>query len=295
MSAQMTEGLVVKSHSDFRYVETAAGILTCRLRGRLRLQGQNVLCGDKVLVRVQDQGQGAIEQVLPRRNVLERPPVANVDQAVVVFTLAEPPLNMPLLERTLVAIEREGLDVVLCLNKLNLVSPEQVATCRQHFAGTGYQFLTTSALRGDGLLELRASLQGRLSVLAGPSGSGKSSLLNALEGHGLATGSVSARLKRGRHTTRHVELFPIRPTGRVADTPGFSRLDLSGLPPGELDTCFPEFIPYLGLCRFTGCRHNSEPDCAVKQAVADGKLVAERYTRYLELLAELEEQEKKRW
>jgi len=285
----MLEGRVVRSYSNVYYVDVGGEVLECRPRGRLRYQSERVLTGDRVRVSRAGPGLGAIDSVLPRKNMLERPPVANVDRVVVVFSFHEPELDLALLDRFLVLVSAAGLEAALCLNKLDLALADEAATLRELYAGLGYPLVATSARSGEGLQALRLVLAGRINVLAGPSGVGKSSLLNALNPElRLDTGRLGRKTGRGTHTTRHVSLVPVGDGGLVADTPGFTRLDLGRIKPTELAWHFPELAALTPECRFRGCLHRAEPDCRVKAALAAGEIDAGRYRRYLELLTEVE-------
>lgn len=258
-------------------------LLLCTRRAKLKKLGQRVSVGDRVLVEEPDWvgGRGAIAAVLPRRNFLERPPIANVDQVILVFALKEPDLDSQQLTRFLVQIEHSGLVLRLVLSKSDLVSlAERQAWC-DRLRQWGYMAHCLSAQTGEGIATLLAELQGYTSVLAGPSGVGKSSLINTLiPTAGLRVGAVSGKLARGRHTTRHVELLPLPQGGFLADTPGFNQPDLICFP-DELAACFPEIRQRLqtGACQFTDCLHDEEPNCVVR---GDW----ERYEHYRVLLAE---------
>lgn len=297
------EGMVVKGYNVWFDVHTSEGILSCRPRGRLHLHPRGaherpggeepaatLMTGDRVRVTRLADGQGVIEEVLPRHTCLIRPPIANVDQVLVVFTLREPPLNLGLVDRILVLAAHEGLAAALVINKADLV-PQGERSLLEEVAGlyraTGYPVSVVSALQGQGLEAVKPLLDGRVTVLAGPSGAGKSCLMNALSpGLELLTGELSAGLGRGRHTTRHIQLLPLA-GGWVADAPGFSRLDLAAMAPESLAGYFPEFSPFEGQCRFRGCSHVTEPDCAVRQAVEAGRLARRRYERYASFLVEV--------
>lgn len=291
----MLDGLIVKALNIWYHVATPEGVLACRPRGRLRRggeAGQALLVGDRVRCLRLPDGSGRIEAVLPRRNRLARPPVANVDQVLLVFTLFDPPLNLELVDRILVLAAREGLSAVLALNKADLWTDgdrEEAARLTALYGKPGYPCFHVSARSGEGIAALRAQLGGgRVTVLAGPSGAGKSSLLNALDaGLGLRTGALSDKAGRGRHTTRHVELLPLG-SGWVADAPGFSRVDLEGLSPRDLARAFPDLAAWEGGCRFQGCLHHREPGCAVTAAVAAGAIDARRHARYVKFLEEVQ-------
>lgn len=289
----MPEGLVVKAHGGYCFVHDGAGIRQCTLRGKLKARGR-VIAGDRVVVRILSGNRGVVEEVRPRRTVLSRPSIANVDQAVVVVSFREPAPALNLLDRILVHCEAAGLDCVICVNKVDLAGPEQPEeTWIQVYRDAGYPTLITSALTGAGVEGLRAFLAGRITVLTGPSGAGKSSLANAVQpGLNLRTGEISPKLKRGRHVTRHVELLSLDGGGWLADTPGFSVLHLGGIARGELAGLFPDF-GRAGSCRFTDCLHYREPGCAIRTG---GGIARFRYAHYLEFLREIvawEEREKR--
>ncbi|NPV29792.1 MAG: ribosome small subunit-dependent GTPase A [Firmicutes bacterium] len=283
----MHEGLIVKGYGGFYFVQSDQKIWRCRGRGRLQFKEQFLLPGDRVLFSPVEEGMGVIEAILPRKNTLRRPAVANVDQAILVFSLAQPEPDLKLLDRLLVLCGVEGIDAVICFNKLDLVDGEFAAGLASLYRGIGYVAILVSALQGRGVENLRDLIKGRLSVLAGPSGAGKSTLLNALEpGLSLKTGEVSRKLKRGRHTTRYVELLPLA-GGLIADTPGFSNLDLPRLERTELGYYFPEIHELSKGCRFHDCLHMQEPGCAVRAAFQEGRINPTRYRNYLSMLFEV--------
>lgn len=288
----MVEGVVIKGYGGFYFVYTPEGVWRCRLRGRIRHRGGRVLVGDRVLVRPSGDGGGTVEEVLPRRTSLVRPPVANVDQAVVVMAAAEPEPDLYLLDRLLVVIGAAGLEAAVCVNKVDLTAgePPWVPVYRR----AGYPVVATSAVARTGLDRLVDLLAGKVSVLAGPSGVGKSSLLNALvPGLSLKTGGISRKLGRGRHVTRHVELLVLPQRGLVADAPGFSSLYLPAMPRERLAELFPEMEAYRGRCRFALCLHHREPDCAVRRAAAEGGIAPWRYEHYVRFLEEVMAEERR--
>ncbi len=290
----MLQGVVVRAYSGFYYVEINDEIWECRLRGKFRLTRQSVLAGDRVRVRQTGDKTGVIEEVLPRATELDRPPVANVDQVILTFACAEPDPQTELLDRMLVQAEAAGLSPVICFNKVDLVNDETVEELTSPYQKAGYPVLVTSAVRGTGVEQFRQYLRGHISVFAGPSGSGKSSLLNAVHpGFRLKTGRVSKKIGRGRHTTRYTELLELEPGSLVVDTPGFSSLHLPEMDKRRLDQMFPEFISHIDNCRFNGCLHRAEPGCAVKQAVEEGLISRERYAHYLVFLEELAVRERR--
>lgn len=281
----MEQGIILRGIGGIYDVQTEEGLLSCTLRGRLRLKDDRVLVGDRVEVS-RDGNRGVVEHILPRQSELIRPAIANVDQVVVVFAVQNPPLNRLLLDRILVQAELVYLPAIIVFNKGDL-DPKGADDLQELYGAIPYPVLITSAAQGEGLQELKEILKGKISTLAGPSGAGKSSLLNALDANlKLETGEVSAKLQRGKHTTRSVQLLPLDFQGYVADTPGFSQLNLGSQPESELQHAFPEFRPLFGECRFRECLHRREPNCAVKEAVLAGTIAAGRYEHYLLLLQE---------
>ncbi|MBO8136588.1 MAG: ribosome small subunit-dependent GTPase A [Desulfotomaculum sp.] len=289
----MIEGIVVKAYSGYYYVHEGKNQWVCRLRGKFRLTKEKVLVGDRVIVNPAEKNTGMVYKVLERKNKLVRPPVANVDQAVITFAIRTPDPNLDLLDKLLIMAEGEGIKPVICINKVDLLSDGEL-NWLEVYRDAGYTVLVTSAVKNIGIKDLKNILAGKISVFAGPSGVGKSSLLNAIQpGLKLKTGDVSKKLKRGRHTTRHVELIPLESGGLVADTPGFSSLYLPDISSEKLAYYFPEFIKYLGQCRFSSCMHNKEPNCAVKDAVKKGEVSSRRYQSYLHFLDEIQERERR--
>ncbi|MCD5406630.1 MAG: ribosome small subunit-dependent GTPase A [Desulfotomaculum sp.] len=290
----MIEGVVTKAYSGYYYVQSGEIIWTCRLRGKFRLSKQTVLVGDRVRLKAAEKNTGIIYEVLKRRNQLARPLVANIDQAVVVFAASRPDPNLDLLDRFLILAEQATLKPVICLNKVDLLKDVQELSWLAGYRQAGYPVLTVSTKTGRGLEDLRKILSGKISVLAGPSGVGKSSLLNALQPElQLKTKTVSTKTGRGKHTTRHVELIPVAGGGLVADTPGFSNLHLPVIEVRELVYYFPDLAKYYGSCRFNSCTHHQEPQCAVKKALAQGEINPRRYQSYLRFLNELMEQKRR--
>lgn len=264
------------------------GLLDCRPRGRLRRIGRQVLVGDEVRVRVTAPGEGAIEDILPRKTGLERPPVANADQAVLVATIRDPESSLLTLDRLLVQAIYQGLSALICLNKADLLAAGEADDYLAPYRRAGFRAVTTSAVTGQGVAELRQELEDVISVFAGESGVGKSSLLNALRpGLALRTGDLGST-GRGRHTTRHLELLEVAARGLVADTPGLSLVDLPAIAPGKLAAYWPELAELAPDCRFRTCVHRQEPGCRVRAARATEELDRGRYDRYLSLLREAE-------
>lgn len=286
---------MIKSYSNWFDVLAGDRVVPSQARGRLRRQVDAILTGDRVRVALRPDGTGWIDEVLPRRNQLVRPPVANVDRVLVVMSPARPDVDPQLVDRILCLVEHERLEPVVVVNKVDLVPPAEVEARLQPYRRAGYPVFAVSARHGTGLDTLKPVLAHGVTVLAGPSGVGKSTLLNALEpGLRLRTGEVSDRAGRGRHTTRHAELLRLG-GGWVCDTPGFSRLDVTHIPKRELGRCFREFTPHLAACRFDDCLHRAEPGCAVKEAVEAGEIPPDRYRSYLLLLDEIEAWERNRY
>ncbi|WP_426447226.1 ribosome small subunit-dependent GTPase A [Paenibacillus sp. S-38] len=301
----MPAGLIVKALSGYYYVLPEGGAGTesvqCRARGVFKKRGISPLVGDRVAFELTENGEGTVTEVLPRTSELIRPPVANVDQAVLVFSIDEPALNLPLLDKFLVHTESAGLDTIIALTKRDLVGqqtgdaePVDLGPVVELYESIGYPMFVTSAKEGIGVEDVLAKLAGRISVFAGQSGVGKSSLLNAMvPGLGLETNAISMKLGRGKHTTRHVELIRLQNGGLVADTPGFSQLDFLQVEAEGLSGCFREFAPYAEECRFRGCLHLHEPDCRVQAAQAEGLISASRYHNYLQFLQEIRDKKRR--
>lgn len=301
MTQASTEpGLIIRSQSGFFTVQTGSGALTCSLRGRLKQGprlGDLAAVGDRVQVTHQPDGTGTVESIEPRgRSLVRLDPrpqgiyqqvlLANPDQAVFVFACANPRPHLRMLDRFLVIAEKQGLPAVIIANKVDLVGQAQAEALFGFYPPIGYPVLYACAKTGQGVDELRLRLAGKVSALAGPSGVGKSSLLNAVQpGLGLAVREVSAAVGKGRHTTTVRELFPLAGGGYVADTPGMRSLALWDTEPEELDGYFPEIAPLVTACQFNDCSHKSEPGCAVLAAVEAGKVRPERYDSYLRLRA----------
>lgn len=294
----MIEGVLLKGYSGFYYVFAEEQVWDCSLRGRFRIKDQDFLPGDRVRILPKENNKATIEEVLQRCNALNRPTIANVDQALLVFALTSPKPDLNLLDRLLIQVTDAEIEPIIVFTKLDKLSETISSGSDDHsvadvYRKIGYTVFEVSNATGQGIEEVKNQLAGKVSVLAGPSGSGKSSLFNALSpGKELKVGEISAKSKRGRHTTRHVELM-VCAGGLVADTPGFSSLFLPGIKRAELMEFFPEFSEYRYHCRFNSCLHDREPDCAVKAALESGKISASRYEHYLIFLQEVIEAERR--
>lgn len=291
------KGLLIKGYNGFYYVETEGRIWSCSLRGRFRIKKQRFLPGDRVKFTVidPDKGCGVIEELFPRQNELIRPPVANVDKVVITFALHNPKPDLLLLDRILIQVLQAGIEPLICFNKADLVTEGECDAILSPYVFAGYDVIAVSAYSRQGIDKLKLAIHGKLIVMAGPSGAGKSSILNAIdERFHLATGELSKKVERGKHTTRRVELLPLEKGTYLADTPGFSSLFLPDkIERSDLQKFYPEFAVFAQDCPYTSCLHDRERDCGVKNAVTQGSIDAGRYERYCLFLEELKEREGK--
>ena len=288
----MIEGRILKGIGDFYYVYADEGIFQCRAKGLFRKRALKPLAGDRCTIELThtDDVEGNVTEILERKNVLDRPPVANIDQALIVFSVHSPEPAWTLMDRFLVMMERNGIHPVICVNKDDLADTCDLSDIEDIYKSTGYSLIFTSVKNGSGLDKVREVLKGRVTSVAGPSGVGKSSLINALIGEEvMVTGDVSRRLKRGRQTTRHTELLFLGEDTFIFDSPGFSAMDLPEMKESELAECFPEMRGYIGGCRYSDCSHTHEPDCTIKQAVDSGDIAGRRYDSYIDIYNELRE------
>lgn len=291
------KGKIIKGIAGFYYVHTQEGncIYECKAKGIFRNQKLKPLVGDDVEIDTgnQPEGQGTIVSIYPRKNELIRPAVANVDQAMVIFAAAEPDPNLNLLDRFLIMMQKQRVNTLVCFNKLDIGNEHEVNLLKETYQACGYEVFFTSMLHKEGIDGIYRLIKGKTTVLAGPSGVGKSTFINILqpEAH-METGSVSEKIKRGRHTTRHSELIYVEDNTYIMDTPGFSSLYINEIDKEELKNYFPEFTKYEEGCRFIGCSHLNEPGCAVKEALEEGRLSKMRYDNYVTLYTELKNQKR---
>lgn len=286
-------GKIMKGIAGFYYVYVEGrGVYECKAKGIFRKEGVKPLVGDNVELDVLDEAEklGNIRQILPRKSALLRPAVANVDQALVLFAIVKPNPNFNLLDRFLINMERQQLPTVICFNKEDIASDREKEALRKSYETCGYRVLFISALENRGVEQVKTILEGKTTTLAGPSGVGKSSLINRLAPHiHMETGEISEKIERGRHTTRHSEIIPLGRETYIMDTPGFTSLEIPDITKEELGGYYPEFRTYEPFCKFRGCAHLSEPSCGVKEAVEAGKISTVRYENYKILYRELQE------
>ena len=287
------QGKIIKGIAGFYYVHVAgSGLYECKAKGIFRKEKMKPLVGDVVEIDVLDETEkkGNIVHLLPRQNELIRPAVSNIDQALVVFAVTKPKPHFNLLDRFLIMMETKNIPVILCFNKKDLAEEEEIRALREIYETCGYEIVFTSARNEENVDVVRSLLRGKTTAIAGPSGVGKSSLINALQPQAkMETGSISEKIERGRHTTRHSELTWMEEDTYIMDTPGFSSLYTNEFEKEELKYYFREFAPYEGKCKFHGCDHVHEPECAVKAALNAGRIHPIRYQNYLEMYQELKD------
>lgn len=290
------QGKIIKGIAGFYYVNVVeSGVYECKAKGVFRKEKIKPLVGDNVRIEILDEENkiGNIVEIFPRKNELIRPAVANIDQALVVFAVTKPTPHFNLLDRFLVMMERKEIPVVLCFNKKDIATSPEIAELEAIYEKCGYPIVFTSALEQENIEEIRRLLLKKTTAIAGPSGVGKSSLINLLQNQvQMETGTISRKIERGKHTTRHSELIAVDADSYIMDTPGFSSLYVNDFEKEELKYYFREFASYEGQCRFQGCDHVHEPGCAVKEALEEGKIHPIRYKNYLEMYTELKEKKR---
>lgn len=289
------KGKIIKGIAGFYEVESGGELVTCKAKGIFRKDGIKPLVGDMVEFAAAEtrDSEANIVKILPRKNMLIRPAVSNVDLALVVLSVRKPDPELYLLDRYLVTMAQQGIPAAILWNKMDLDCDDRLPEYAEVYRKAGYRTLSSSTVDGRGIPELRAFLAGKTTVFAGPSGVGKSSLTNLLcPDAGMETGEISRRIERGKQTTRHTQLFFLGEETYLLDTPGFTSVFVEGTRESELGQYFPEMVRLSGQCRFTGCRHLSEPDCKVKEAVENGSIAASRYESYRKMTEELSEKRK---
>ena len=290
------QGKIIKGIAGFYYVDSHDGVFQCKAKGIFRNKSIKPLVGDNVEFEIthEEDKEGNITEILERDNELIRPAVANIDQAMIVFALKAPNPNVNLLDKLLVCMEYQNIETIICFNKTDIADKDFAEDLASIYRNAGYKVLFTSATENEGVEEVKKALKGKSTVFAGPSGVGKSSMLNAIkEDAVMETGDISEKIGRGKHTTRHSEIFKTDDDTYVFDTPGFGSLFIPGMTKERLEDCFPEFSLYTNECRFIGCAHINEPDCAVKEALLENKIAESRYESYKAFYEELKEQENK--
>lgn len=287
------QGKIIKGIAGFYYIYAEDGnVYECKAKGIFRKDNFKPLVGDNVEITVlnEEEKEGSVTSILPRRNSLIRPAVANVDQAFLIFAMENPKPNFLLLDRFLIMMKQQEIPAVICFNKKDVGEKEEMEKLYEIYTGCGYRVVLSSTYEGEGMDEIHEILKGKTTVVAGPSGVGKSSITNCMQGEvQMETGEISKKLKRGKHTTRHSQVIPVEKNTFLVDTPGFSSLYLTDMKEEELRDYFPEFVMYEPQCRFQGCVHIHEPGCAVKKALSEGKISQQRYDNYLALYEELKE------
>jgi len=285
------QGIIVKGIAGFYYVKVDEIIYECKARGKFRFDEMTPIVGDKVQISVSD-GKGVINKIETRFNELKRPLVANITQAFVVFAIRNPDFNNDLFNKFLVLCEAKKIKPVICFNKIDMASDDEISHIKNIIQTTGYEYVMLNAKNKIGIDALKDRLSENVTVVCGVSGVGKSTIFNALVGReAMETGTISEKIKRGKHTTRHSELIELN-GGFLVDTPGFSSLDIKFLETEELKELFPEFLKYGHMCKFSGCLHYKEPGCEVKDAVSRGEIHKSRYDFYINILEELKNRRK---
>lgn len=293
------QGKIIKGIAGFYYVHVSGkDIYECKAKGIFRKENIKPLVGDDVNIEITDAAnfKGNIMEILPRKSELIRPAVANIDQALLIFSITKPEPNYNLLDRFLIMMRQQGLDCILCFNKKDIADKEQRKKIKSIYEQSGCRVLFVSALKKEGFDELAEILFDKTTAVAGPSGVGKSSIVNCLQkGKKMETGAISEKIERGKHTTRHSELIMITDKTYIMDTPGFSSLSFFDIEKDDLKSFYPEFVPYEDKCKFMTCAHIYEPVCGVKEALQDNKINEIRYNNYVSFYEELKEKEKRKY
>lgn len=282
----MPSGIIIKGIGGFYYVKTDEGLYECKARGIFRKEDITPLPGDRVKISIMDESckTGCIDEILPREMQLVRPAVSNINQVAIVMSIKSPSPDLFLADKLLIVSQMKRVDSFLCVNKIDLDIKEEYRFMMKEYEKTGLRVIPVSTRQDIGFHELEEVLKGKITVFAGQSGVGKSTLINRIMNSWvMQTGELSEKIERGKHTTRHVELLELSFGGFIVDTPGFSSFELSEIGHEELEQYYPEFSQYLYSCKFTGCSHISEPGCSIKGALSNGELSLERYNRYIEL------------
>lgn len=293
------QGKIIKGIAGFYYVHVAGkGIYECKAKGIFRKENIKPLVGDDVEIEITDAKdfEGNIMEILPRKNSLIRPAVANIDQALLIFAMTKPEPNYNLLDRFLIMMKQQGLECILCFNKKDISNREDRQHIEKIYENSDCRIMFVSAVKKEGIDSLVDVLRGKTTAVAGPSGVGKSSIVNCLQkGKQMETGAISKKIERGKHTTRHSELITISDSTYIMDTPGFSSLSLFDMEKEELKEYYPEFAPYEKKCKFMTCAHIHEPVCGIRDALGEGYISRIRYNNYVAFYEELKEKEKRKY